>query len=136
MQNEIKKVFSFGQPPEEVWDYLTKPELLGQWLGDTDFQPVKGCKFQLNGKNGCVNLCEVIEVIPNRHLSYSWKVEGSDGNLTMDSTVVWTLHEQNGGTELHLIHHGFMSEDEFLGKQSGWTILGNRLVEIFNTVKQ
>ena len=46
MQREIKQTWQFTQSPQEVWEYLTQPELLEQWLGETDFQPIVGHKFR------------------------------------------------------------------------------------------
>ncbi len=46
MQKEIKHTWHFSQSPQEVWEYLTKPELMEQWLGKTDFQPIVGHKFR------------------------------------------------------------------------------------------
>ena len=73
MQKEINHTWHFNQSPEEVWEYLTKPELLEQWLAKTDFQPVVGHKFRLEGKEGCLEFCEVLEVKPFTRLSYSWQ---------------------------------------------------------------
>ena len=46
MQKEIKQTWHFEQSPQEVWEYLTKPELIEQWLMKTDFQPILGFKFR------------------------------------------------------------------------------------------
>lgn len=32
MEKEIKKTWHFNQAPQDVWEYLTKPELIEQWL--------------------------------------------------------------------------------------------------------
>src|SRR6266550_2474446 len=50
MQKEIKQTWHFNQSPQTVWEYLTKPELIEQWLGKTDFQPLVGHKFSIIGK--------------------------------------------------------------------------------------
>jgi uncharacterized protein YndB with AHSA1/START domain len=44
MQEEIKQICKFNKLPQEVWKYLTKPELLELWLGKTDFLPIVGHK--------------------------------------------------------------------------------------------
>lgn len=35
MQEEIRQTWFFKQSPGEVWEYLTKPELIEQWLMKT-----------------------------------------------------------------------------------------------------
>jgi len=37
MTKSIKHQFFFPHPPETVWEYLTKPELMEQWLMRNDF---------------------------------------------------------------------------------------------------
>lgn len=136
MQKEIRQNWSFKQSPNEVWEYLTKPELLEQWMGKTDFQPIIGHKFQLNGKGGCVNYCEVLEITVNKRLCYSWKVKNAGGEFTVDSKVIWTLSEKDGGTELQLVHNGFTALEDYLAHNNGWTTLGNRLAELLNTIRK
>lgn len=126
MQNEIKQTWFFNQPPREVWDYLTKPELIEQWLMKTDFQPVEGRKFQFtftakpgSPYDGRVQ-CEVLEVKPCTKLSYSWNGSTYDKSRNYHSTVVWTLVPKDNGTELHLQHDGFTVLDDILAHSSGW----------------
>ncbi|HET9824031.1 MAG TPA: SRPBCC domain-containing protein, partial [Chitinophagaceae bacterium] len=68
MPKEIKQTWFFRQSPREVWEYLTKPELIEQWLMKNDFQPIVGHKFRFtfipkkdSEYEGTVH-CEVLEV--------------------------------------------------------------------------
>jgi len=77
MQKEIYQTWFFTQSPREVWEYLTKPELIELWLMKTDFKPVVGQKFQFtftakpgSKYDGVVN-CVVLEIQPCSKLSYS-----------------------------------------------------------------
>src|SRR5689334_9884409 len=97
MKKEIKQTWQFSQKAEEVWDYLTKPELMEQWLMKSDFQPVPGTKFRFiftpkpnSPYDGTVN-CEVLEIHPVTRLSYSWNGWTMDKSRNYNSTVVWTL---------------------------------------------
>jgi uncharacterized protein YndB with AHSA1/START domain len=45
MAKIIKHQFFFPHPPETVWEYLTKSELMAQWLMKNDFQPIVGSIF-------------------------------------------------------------------------------------------
>ncbi|MEJ8571302.1 SRPBCC domain-containing protein [Microbaculum marinum] len=71
-------------PPDRVWRALTRPELIADWLGKTDFAPVAGHRFALGFDWGAVD-CEVVAVETGRRLTYTWR----SGDL--DSTVTWTL---------------------------------------------
>jgi uncharacterized protein YndB with AHSA1/START domain len=118
MKQEIAHTYFFRQSPGEVWEYLTRSELIEQWLMKTDFQPVVGHQFRFACNN--ITDCEVLEVIPNKLLSYSWKVKNENEETTVDSKVTWTLSEVEGGTKLHLQHGGFTLLEDTLSHNSGW----------------
>lgn len=123
------------RPPELVWKTLTTSELIGRWLMPNDFEPVKGKRFTFRTKpmgdwDGMVH-CEVLEIVPQAKLVYSWK-GGSDGNpkygSRLDSTVTWTLTPVEGGTHLRLVHSGFRSPGNdfaYEAMKPGW----ERIVE-------
>lgn len=142
MQQDIKQTWFFQQSPGEVWEYLTKPELIEQWLMKTDFQPIAGHKFRFtfNAKPGTtyegVVHCEVLEVKPFTKLSYSWKGGTQDKSRTFDSTVVWTLVPKNNGIELQLQHNGFTLLEDVLAHTSGWTSLGKKLEGLLIAVQK
>ena len=129
MQKEITQTWFFQQSPEEVWDYLTKPELLKIWLMETDFKPVVGYKFRF--VCSVMNLCEVLEVTPFTRLSYSWRTDSAVAGKTVDSTVLWTLSPKDNGTELHLLHDGFTVLKDYEGHSTGWTSCVKKLDAVF-----
>src|SRR6201998_1614061 len=102
MQKEIKHTWFYNQSPQVVWEHLTKPELLEQWLGKMDFKPIVGHKFRIIGKHGSEIDCQVQEVRPLNLLSYSWQKNSAKDGTPFTSTVVWTLIPKENGTELHL----------------------------------
>jgi len=144
MQKEIRHNWHFSQSPEEVWDYLTKPELIEQWLMKSDFQPIPGHKFHFFG--GCDHksdkepkpaaYCEVLEVKPFTMLSYSWQTNSLFDQKPFDSKVVWTLIPVANGTELQLVHNGFKVLEDVVAHNDGWTRCGNKMVEQLNAVQQ
>jgi len=142
MQKEIKKTWFFHQPPGVVWEYLTKPELIEQWLMKTDFQPIVGTKFRFTftAKPGSlyegVVHCEVLEVIPFTRLSYSWNGSTQDKSRNYNSIVVWTLVPKDNGTELQLQHNGFEALEDILTHTNGWDNCFKRLEERINTTKK
>lgn len=119
MTKSIQHRFFFPQSPEIVWEYLTKAELISQWLMENDFEPIVGYDFQFKTKpmpnldfDGIV-YCKVLEIIPLKKLSYSWKGGPGVGKITLDSIVVWTLHPKDNGTALQLVHSGFREIENF-----------------------
>ena len=120
MQEEIKQTRHFNQSPQEVWEYLTRPELLEQWLGKTDFQPIAGHKFRFISPYGNDSFCEVLEVMPYTKLSYSWQKNSSKNNQPFNSKIEWTLVPKENGTELQLVHYGFTSSEDYTAHNNGW----------------
>lgn len=138
MQKEIKQAWHFSQSPQEVWEYLTKPELIEQWLMKTNFKPIKGQKFQFTfaakpeAKYHGVVECEVLEIIPCSKLSYSWNGSTLDRSRNYNSVVIWTLVPKNNGTELTLNHDGFKVMEDILTHTNGWNVCLKRLEELIN----
>lgn len=143
MNNSIQHKVFYECSPEVVWEYLTKPELIEQWLMKTDFKPVVGYDFQFKSRplpdynfDGHI-YCKVLEVIPFKKLVYSWK--GGPGNnvITLDSVVEWTLHKNENGTELELKHSGFKQTDinMFTIMDAGWLRNMKKIIDLINIVK-
>ena len=136
MQKEIKHSFYFTQGPQEVWAYLTEPELMEQWLMPNDFKPVTGHHFRFNNPNNTFVVCEVLEVSPFTALSYVWKNDWAVTKTPYTSTVSWTLTPIEGGTELLLVHSGFELFKDLVSHNSGWMFLGNKLGELLKVPKK
>jgi uncharacterized protein YndB with AHSA1/START domain len=128
MTKSIHHTFTFNHKPEVGWDYLTKPELLAQWLMPADIKPVVGYKFEMVSapkpqmNHDGHNYCEVLEVVPYKKLVYSWQAGPKPGSITVNTKVTWTLIAKGSGTELHLLHEGFTDENQMLyeGMNGGW----------------
>jgi uncharacterized protein YndB with AHSA1/START domain len=142
MTKRIQHKFYYPHPPEVVWEYLTKAELIEQWLMENDFQPIVGHDFQFRTKpmpnfnfNGIV-YCKVLEIVPFKKLSYSWKGGPGDGKITLDSVVEWKLQLKDNGTELFLDHSGFMeSVNIYSLMNEGWLKNMQKISELINTAK-
>jgi uncharacterized protein YndB with AHSA1/START domain len=117
--------------PESVWKALTTGELVDRWLmKSTGFAAVKGTRFTfqtapLGAWDGVVQ-CEVLDVVPNQRLSYSWR-GGHDENQhygsRLDTVVTWTLAAVEGGTTLRLVHAGFVlpaNDTAYRAMGEGW----------------
>jgi uncharacterized protein YndB with AHSA1/START domain len=141
MEKEIKQTWQFNQPAKEVWEYLTRPELIEQWLMKTDFKPLVGHLFTFSYTpkpgspyDGTVN-CEVLEVKPFTRLSYTWNGGLTNSVRTFNSTIVWTLVSKGSGTELQLNHSGFTVLEDVLAHTSGWKACLQRFEDHINLVK-
>lgn len=136
MQKEIRHTFYFTQSAQEIWDYLTKPELMEQWLMPSDFQPIVGHHFRFTNPNNSFVVCEVLEVKPFTHLSYVWKNDWAVTKTPYTSKVSWTLTEFEGGTELLLVHSGFELFKDLVAHNSGWMFLCNKLGDLLKVPKK
>lgn len=135
MQKEIRHQFTLPHSPEKVWEFLTDPELLAQWLMPSDFKPIIGHKFQFGTKpklklgfDGRI-YCEVLEIVQHKKLVYSWKGGLSKENPSLDSVVIWTLEPIENGTLLTLEHKGFKGIKNFfpyLIMNKDWLNIGKR----------
>lgn len=121
--------YNLPDSPAKVWRALTEPKLLAAWLMPNDIRAEAGHKFTFQtqpvpGWDGIVH-CEVLEVLPEQRLVYSWqggskKLDGYGHEL--DTVVTWTLTpDGSGGTLLHLEHAGFDGESfAFKTLGQGW----------------
>lgn len=134
MKKEIEHTWQFKQSVQEVWNYLTKPELMEQWLMKSNFSPVVGHKFQFRSDSGKIINCEVLEVKPFSTISYSWQANSLTNKKTFDTKVVWTLIPKDQGTELRLVHNGFTVLEDLMAHENGWTILGNKFIELLKPI--
>jgi uncharacterized protein YndB with AHSA1/START domain len=144
MTRVINHQFFFPYPPEAVWEYLTKPELMELWLMKTDFQPIVGFDFQFR-ENPIPSLdfdgiyyCKVLEIVPFKKLSYSWKSGPGNGKITLDSVVVWKLEPTDKGTEVFLEHSGFAKKENlefYNGLKHGWVEKLQNIANLLNAAQ-
>jgi len=108
--------------PEKLWRALTRQHLVEEWLMKNDFQPEVGHRFKLRGEWGGVLDCEVLEVEPNRRLSYTWNYAHDDAAYDLRSVVTLTLTPTGKGTHLRMEQSGFRPEQRqaFGGARQGW----------------
>ena len=102
-------------PPEKIWRALTQPHLIEAWLMKNDFKPVPDHCFSLRADWGSVD-CQVLEVEPNKSLSYTWAAYG------LESVVTWTLTPTAAGTQLRMEQSGFRPDQQqaYQGARGGW----------------
>ncbi len=111
--------------PEKIWRALTQPQLIEAWLMKNDFKPVVDHPFKLSADWGSVE-CRVIEVEPNRTLSYTWAAYG------LESVVTWTLTPAGAGTHLRMEQTGFRDDQQqaYQGAKFGWQKFFGKLEQV------
>src|ERR1700738_2784438 len=92
--------------PERVWRALTNREEMKEWYFDIkQFRPEPGFEFSFYGeKDGekFLHICRIMEVMPQRKISYTWGYEGKEG----ESLVSFELFPEGNKTRLRLTHEG------------------------------
>ena len=97
--DSISFEFDLQHPPEKVWRALTDPALLSEWLLPAiGFKLEPGAEFMFKtqpypGWDGTVN-CQLVEIEPQRKLSYKWTVP------FLDTVVTFSLAPTGSGTRL------------------------------------
>lgn len=106
MQKSIKLKTTYPHPIEKVWAALTDAQAMSQWLMPCDIKAEVGYHFQFRTKpypgfDGLVH-CEVLEVIPQEKLVFSWT-----GGGLQNTKVSFHLRPDGEQTVLHFEHSGF-----------------------------
>lgn len=141
MTKSIQHQFFFPHSPETVWEYITKSELIELWLMKNNFQPIIGFDFQFRTNpipsldfDGII-YCKVLEIVPNKKLSYSWQCGPGKGEIALDSVVVWKLQPTEKGTQVFLEHNGFEKAETlnyFNGLNKGWVEKFHKIEQLLN----
>lgn len=116
----------YPHAPAKVWRALTDPVIHARWWAAGDVQPIVGHRFDLDMGRWGQQLCEVLEVEPERLFKYRFAVN------SLDTTITWRLTPDGIGTWLSLTHEGF-NADTPVGRQAldgmraGWPNVLERL---------
>jgi len=133
---------TFDAPISKVWKAITNKDEMKKWYFDLEeFKPVKGFEFQFEGGpdgRKYLHCCEIIEVISERKLSYSWRYDGYVGN----SVVTFELFAEGNKTRLRLTHEGletFPVDNADFSKSNfveGWTYIVGTSLKDFMEITQ
>jgi len=111
---------------DKVWRALTQAPLLEDWLMANDFEPRVGHRFTfhmapMEGWNGVTD-CEVLTVLPQQELSYTWNASGAEAATGLRTVVKWTLEASADGVLVRMEQSGFRPQDQrnFMGARYGW----------------
>ena len=126
----------FAHRPEKIWRALTESALIAEWLMTNDFAPRVGRRFNFRAQpnaywNGVTD-CEVLEVVPQTRLVYSWNASGEEADGGLKTIVTWTLAPAAGGVLVRMEQSGFRPEDEngYVAMGGGWPRILGRLEDV------
>lgn len=113
MSKVLRKERFYNVAPEVVWEALTTPAALTEWLMPNSFEPRVGAKFEFRTDptpicGSGITRCEVREMEPCRRMVWTWLRDARDGSgMTPPMTITWTLVPEGSGTRLLLEQTGF-----------------------------
>lgn len=131
---EIRKTIAIDAKPEVVFKAITDEKELTMWFPDqAKLEPRVGgfvqFKFLEEGKENHRVEGKVLEIVPDRKISYSW-TNMSDPNFPK-TVVTWTLEPAGKDrTKVTLVHTGFDPKSKWFDLHNkGWSyFIEERLV--------
>lgn len=134
-EGTICKEVIINAPLSKVWKALTEQKQIEKWfMAPDNFIPEVGTTFHMTGTKDGVSFphtCTILEVIPEKKLSYTWNMTVIDG----ETIVTWELEEQGKTTKLTLTHSQWdkvkfntpvLSHNDYV---NGWNYFTNKLKE-------
>jgi uncharacterized protein YndB with AHSA1/START domain len=119
----------YAHPPAAVWRALTDPALHARWWAPGDVRAEVGHRFDLDMGAWGKQSCEVLEVEPERLLTYRF------GGGTIETTITWQLIAEGTGTRLRMTQEGFdldspMGRQALEGMRAGWPKVLERMANV------
>ena len=127
----VEREVVVGAKPEVVFALLTNPERVVTWMGrEAAIELRPGGLFRVNYNDVDIMRGEIVEVVPNERVVFTWGWE-AEGAATPPgaSTVEFALSPDEAGTRLRLVHRG-LSEDEARSHSEGWDFFLPKLVAV------
>jgi uncharacterized protein YndB with AHSA1/START domain len=118
----VERQLVLSLPPLEVWQFLTRPELITDWFADC-FHMEPGDPFIFDFGDGDFFAGDVVEWVAPEKLHLQWKFAGIGPRFD----IVFTLQAANGATILTVTDTGSMSVEEAEGLTEGWADFLSRL---------
>ena len=119
MVEDVMSIIEIAAPRERVWQALTRPEQVVQWMGCLRFQPLAGHVFYLqpdrtrrtaDNIEGAI-ACRIEVLDQPRRLSFSWGFPDIP-----DTWVDIRLRRIPGGTHVRLTHSGWNQFEDTEGE--------------------
>lgn len=126
--SEYTTSIDIDAPPDVVFDYLTVPGRMTQWLGQhAELEPLAGGRFAVD-IGGYAVRGEYQSVEPQRRVVVSWGFAGSIDLPPASSTVEFTLTVIASGTRLDL-RHSDLPDQRLPSHAAGWAHYLGRLAD-------
>ena len=137
MSNEIRKSIIIDAPADIVFKAISDEKELTNWFPDQAklerkaggtmqfrfFAKKDGQERAVEGEEGAVDHTvegRVLEIVPNKKLSYSW-TNTSDPKFPK-TVVTWTLEPAGSKTRVTLVHTGFDTKSRWYELHNqGWS---------------
>jgi uncharacterized protein YndB with AHSA1/START domain len=130
---------NFNASISKVWNAITDKGQMKQWYFEfAEFKAKAGFDFQFFGgteEKQYLHLCKILEVTPEKKISYSWCYDGYEGY----SVVSFELFEEKNQTRFKLTHEGldtFPADNLDFAKENfvqGWNyIIGKSLKDFLD----
>jgi uncharacterized protein YndB with AHSA1/START domain len=129
----------FAAEPPAVFDALTDPDVLRRWWAvdpddrtaevEVDARPGGRYRLTMKSPDGSQRLTvggEYREVEPPSRLVFTWRWETPDA--APETLVTIELAAREDGTELVLLHEGFVNAEEQAKHEHGWGAVFDTLV--------
>ena len=143
MKGTVVRVFQIEAPPERVFRAFTDKHDVEEWMADHyEIEPRKGGKWRMGGeKDGFVATGELLDIVPNQLLVYTWQMNDYDAEtgkkipnwMDANPTKVTLRFERAGrGTKVTVKHEGFPERDEsYWGVDVGWDMLAGQVLKYY-----
>jgi len=99
---------SFRATVGEVWQHLTRPELLAGWLGAVDIELARDGAAGVKMWNGDIVRGRVVAAAPPVRLEFMWRLF----DFEPDSHVVWELRGDGPGSRLTVTQDNLRAKEE------------------------
>ena len=131
MKKSVIRQLTFPQSPEEVWEALTDPAALADWMFPNDFVARTGHRFTFQVPanpqakfDGLTVHCEILTCLPPKELSFTW-VAGE-----VDTRIDYRLEADGSGTKVFFEQSGFEQDHAHRGAGYGWTNMHGKLADL------
>ncbi len=112
----------YPKPLETVWQALTDPKAIAEWLMPCDFRPLVGHHFTIRAnatdKWRGFTKCVVLTLEPPNLMEWQWE----SADIPKPTRVRFELQAVEGGTRLSLTHTGATIADDMESLSQGWPV--------------
>jgi uncharacterized protein YndB with AHSA1/START domain len=132
MSNKLSVTVSkhINAPVNKVWQALTDPALIKQWLFGTDTKSdwKKGSRITYSGEwegKHYEDKGEIIDIVPERllHTTYFSSMSGKEDRPENYANVMYEITPQNGGSLLSISNDNIDDEKTQQHVKENWTMV-------------